>query len=138
MQHPILLFFFSGFLGSITGAAALFLFCLYFFPTLIAILRGRHNTGAIFLLNFFLGWTFVGWIISLVWAVSSNPPPQQIIIHNNEPEKRTMTSPTINPTPRPGQGQDKISQLRQLKQLLDDGTLTLEEFNQQKARILAM
>ena len=32
--------------------------------------------------------------------------------------------------------QDKIDQLRQLKQLLDEGVLTEAEFNRQKAEIL--
>ncbi|HXB92605.1 MAG TPA: SHOCT domain-containing protein, partial [Puia sp.] len=32
---------------------------------------------------------------------------------------------------------DKISQLRQLKELMDSGILTEEEFNQQKTKILA-
>lgn len=42
---------------------------LYFLPTLIAMARHNVNTLAIFLLNFFTGWTFVGWIASLIWAV---------------------------------------------------------------------
>jgi hypothetical protein len=40
-------------------------------PTIIALARRRHNTLAIFLLNFFLGWTFVGWVVSLVWSVKT-------------------------------------------------------------------
>ncbi|HTV95802.1 MAG TPA: superinfection immunity protein [Steroidobacteraceae bacterium] len=52
---------------------------LYFLPTIVAAARDRHNKGAIFLLNFFLGWTFVGWVVSLVWAVSSSPPPTVVI-----------------------------------------------------------
>ena len=54
-------------------------FALYFLPTIIAAARDRHNKGAIFLLNFFLGWTFVGWVVALVWAVSSTPPPPVVI-----------------------------------------------------------
>jgi hypothetical protein len=39
---------------------------IYFLPTIVA---GRHhNSGAIFVLNLLLGWTFVGWVIALVWA----------------------------------------------------------------------
>jgi len=41
---------------------------LYFLPTIIALVRGRRNTVAIFLLNFFLGWSFIAWVIALVWA----------------------------------------------------------------------
>ena len=55
--------------------AAFFLFGLYFIPTVIALARKRHNSLAIFVLNFFLGWSLIGWVIALVWAVSSAPPP---------------------------------------------------------------
>ena len=46
-----------------------------FLPTLIAVLREHHNRIPIFLLNFFLGWTFIGWVAALVWSFTS-PPPQ--------------------------------------------------------------
>src|SRR5580698_9320987 len=46
---------------------------LYFLPSFLA--RDRHNFGAIFLFNFFLGWTFVGWIVALIWACASEPRP---------------------------------------------------------------
>lgn len=60
-------FFFSGFVGIILFILSL---AFYFLPTIIALMRGRRNTLAIFLLNFFLGWTFIGWVVSLVWAVA--------------------------------------------------------------------
>lgn len=42
----------------------------YFLPTIIAKSRRRPNTGAIFALNLFVGWTLVGWVIALVWALT--------------------------------------------------------------------
>jgi hypothetical protein len=42
---------------------------LYFLPTFLA--RKRSDFTAIFLLNLLAGWTFIGWIIALVWALSS-------------------------------------------------------------------
>lgn len=45
-------------------------FGFYFFPTIIAIKRGKANVASIALVNLFLGWTFIGWIVALVWAVS--------------------------------------------------------------------
>ena len=45
------------------------IFALYFLPTLIAFLRQHKNKLAIFLLNLFLGWTVLGWVVSLVWSV---------------------------------------------------------------------
>jgi len=49
---------------------ALSLICaLYFLPIIIAFLRGHKNRASIFILNLFLGWTALGWIGSLIWAV---------------------------------------------------------------------
>ena len=59
-------FFFASFFGIITFVLGL---AVYFLPTIIALARKRRNTLAIFLLNFFLGWTLIGWVVALVWAV---------------------------------------------------------------------
>lgn len=47
----------------------------YFTPTIVGF--GKRNARAIFWLNLLLGWTFVGWVVALVWAYtkdSSTPP----------------------------------------------------------------
>jgi hypothetical protein len=44
----------------------------YFVPTTVAIIRKRTNTTAIFLLNFFLGLTVIGWIVALIWATTED------------------------------------------------------------------
>ncbi|MEN8613689.1 superinfection immunity protein [Dehalogenimonas sp. THU2] len=59
-------FFFASIFGIISFIISL---VIYFLPTTIAIARKRRNTGAIFLLNLLLGWTFIGWVVALVWAV---------------------------------------------------------------------
>ena len=41
----------------------------YFLPFAIAFNRRRANTGAIFALNLFLGWSLIGWVVALVWAL---------------------------------------------------------------------
>ncbi len=55
-------------------AMALFVACVYigfyFIPTIIAAYRGHTNGIPIFLVNLFLGLTFLGWIVALVWACS--------------------------------------------------------------------
>ncbi|MFC2009041.1 superinfection immunity protein [Chloroflexota bacterium] len=43
---------------------------LYFVPTLIAAERRKQNVSAILVLNLFLGWSGIAWIIALVWAVT--------------------------------------------------------------------
>jgi hypothetical protein len=45
----------------------------YFLPTIIAIARNHHNGAAICVLNLLLGWTFVGWVIALVWSFTATP-----------------------------------------------------------------
>ena len=52
----------------------LFIIALYFLPTIIASGRHLHERTSIALLNFFLGWTFIGWIVALIWAIAAPPP----------------------------------------------------------------
>jgi len=40
----------------------LLVFPLYFLPAIIAMARKNPSTTGIFVLNLFLGWTFLGWI----------------------------------------------------------------------------
>ena len=40
----------------------------YFFPTVVGYSRRHTNNLSIFMLNLFLGWTFLGWVGALVWA----------------------------------------------------------------------
>ena len=101
-----------------------FLLPLYFLPSIIA--RKGDSFVSIFFLNFLLGWTLLGWIISLVWAIYSTRNKEPIIINNNIFEAKTAPSQ-----------QDKLNHLQQLKELLDKGVLTQKEFEQQKSQILS-
>ena len=51
-----------------TGSA--FLLSIYLFPFIIAKGRGMRNAGSILVLNLFLGWTLLGWVVALSWAVA--------------------------------------------------------------------
>ena len=59
-------FFFFPFFGFST--------VLYFLPSIIALARSKRDLLAIFLLNLFLGWSVIGWIVALVWAAKSDVP----------------------------------------------------------------
>lgn len=48
---------------------------LYFLPAAIAMNRKAKRSAGIALLNLFLGWTFIGWVGALIWAVSDNTEP---------------------------------------------------------------
>lgn len=43
---------------------------IYFIPTFAAVHARHVNRDAILALNLLLGWTFIGWVIALVWALT--------------------------------------------------------------------
>jgi hypothetical protein len=65
--------------GSDTGSVILgfafwaLIIIAYWAPTLIAWTRHVPNLAQVAIVNGFLGWTFVGWVVALVMAVKSVP-----------------------------------------------------------------
>jgi hypothetical protein len=57
----------------------------YWIPTIIAFVRKHPSKGAVLALNLLAGWTFVGWVVSLVWSLSNNASTgnQTVIVNNN-------------------------------------------------------
>jgi hypothetical protein len=55
--------------GSLLGLVLVF----YYVPTMIALWREHPRAGAIYTINFFLGWTCIGWVAALVWAFICQP-----------------------------------------------------------------
>ena len=57
-----------------SGIAAIifliFALFLYFVSAIIALDRKLLNFGSIFIVNLFLGWTFIGWVGTLAWALA--------------------------------------------------------------------
>lgn len=64
-MHP-LAFFFLPIFG--------FGFVLYFLPAIIAFARSKRDAVSILVLNLLLGWTAIGWVIALVWALKQDVP----------------------------------------------------------------
>lgn len=89
----------------------------YFIPTIIANHRKHKNAEAIVLLNVFLGWTLLGWVICLIWAVYSQEPIKI--------EKETNDSDS-----------NKYDNLEKLAKLKSDGTITEEEYKLEKEKLL--
>jgi len=50
---------------------------LYLIPAIVASSKKKQNAGAIFALNLLLGWTVIGWVVALIWALTQDPNPQQ-------------------------------------------------------------
>src|SRR5262252_793447 len=49
---------------------------IYFLPAIIG--RKKRDATALTALNLFLGWTLIGWVGALVWALSVEAPIPQI------------------------------------------------------------
>lgn len=75
----------SGVLGFIIIIASI---VAYWAPTIVAASRHVPNRGSVIVINLFLGWTVIGWVIALAMACRSKPavaagppmmqiPPQQ-------------------------------------------------------------
>ena len=75
---------------SLVVIAALF---FYLLPSMIASIRNVEHGGAIIAINLLFGWTVLGWIAALIWAVVEKPrgkaepevaeTPEQVIIHSD-------------------------------------------------------
>ena len=73
---------------------------IYFIPSFVAFNKKKSNAGAIFALNLLLGWTLVGWVVSLVWALTQDTPPQQVVVY-----QQAMQQPAAAP-PQPPDAQN--------------------------------
>lgn len=47
---------------------------IYFVPSIIAFKKERENKVTILLINIFLGWSLIGWIVALVMALKQPAP----------------------------------------------------------------
>jgi|HubBroStandDraft_6_1064221.scaffolds.fasta_scaffold1669360_1 hypothetical protein len=57
---------------------------LYFLPAFIAACNRHRSALAIVLVNIFLGWTVVGWLVALIWSiVAPAPVAPPVVIYNN-------------------------------------------------------
>jgi hypothetical protein len=90
-------------------------FLFYFAPSILAVLGNNDSAGGVIVVNIFLGWTFIGWVIALVWTLSG-PKSKRVI------RKRTSDA----------------DQLEKLARLKDRGHLSEKEFNSQKKKLLNM
>ena len=58
---------------------------LYFLPTIVALTLHRRNAAAVVLINVLLGWSFVGWIVALILALTREPEPVQAVQAHTAP-----------------------------------------------------
>jgi len=111
---------------------------MYFTPGIVATMRKHPSVLAIWACNFFLGWTVVGWIVTLIWALGRafNASPQNIVVTQvNAPVAAPPRADSVAPSKlTPQQVSEQIDGLVALK---EKGYVTEDEFAQKKAEILA-
>lgn len=49
----------------------LVVFSIYLLPSLVAAGRKHPNSNSIGIVNIFLGWTLLGWVVALAWSASA-------------------------------------------------------------------
>lgn len=47
----------------------------YGIPSIVAFVTSHRHRWAIFALNVFTGWTFIGWVAALVWSLVPSRSP---------------------------------------------------------------
>ena len=71
----------------------------YIFPSLLAVHENHPHARAVAMVNLLLGWTIVGWLVSLFWVLSStpatkvNPVRQRFLTVVNNRNLRTRRRP---------------------------------------------
>ena len=53
------------------GIFVILLIAFYFLPTIIGFIRKKKNAAAILVVNFFFGWTLIGWVVALAWSLTA-------------------------------------------------------------------
>lgn len=91
---------------------------IYFIPYFIG--SDRRNSAGIFILNLFLGWTLIGWVGALIWALVDD-------------KKITYTHPPIASQTN---GPSSVDQIVKLASLRDSGAITEAEYQKEKQKIL--
>lgn len=104
---------------------------IYFIPFLLSLLTG-NRTGAVFVMNLFLGWTFIGWIWALVWAVTSDNKPTTVYVNTNTSNDvaEKESEPIVDRS-------SLLTQLSQLHELKEKSVLTEEIYERERLDILS-
>lgn len=83
----------NGFGVFIVGLSFIAIPWLYLLPSIEAYRRDRSNAQSIALVNVLLGWTLLGWVAALVWALQDGKPVAVVLQAATEPSGDTKTCP---------------------------------------------
>lgn len=100
----------------------LLIFCIvlivYFIPVIIAKANSSNRMTGIFWLNLLTGWSVIGWITALIWAITSNRENRHVIVG-------TISTPS-----------SVADELGKLKKLQEDGIISSDDFETHKNSLL--
>ncbi|WP_416778203.1 superinfection immunity protein [Xenorhabdus budapestensis] len=71
----------EGFIGLLLGIAAI---NVYFFPVYVAYRKIHSKTYFIAFINLITGWTVIGWLGCLAWAMSERDEAEQVTTNTGE------------------------------------------------------
>lgn len=71
----------------------------YLIPGFVAAQRRHRDATAILLLNIFLGWTLIGWVVALVWAAKSQSPASDPVVVTVQNAPGGQVTATAAPAP---------------------------------------
>lgn len=108
-------------------------------PIFIAFYRKHPNRWVIFVITIVFGATGLGWLIALVWSLSAVHLSQKgsdggesglnLFVNDHAEDQKLQVDDSAADI-------DTITQLQKLKSLLDDESITAEEFAQMKVKLL--
>lgn len=96
----------------------LLIILLYFIPTFNAYSNKKRNAGSVFVINFFLGWSIIGWVVALSMSMGKDAEPT-VVVKDHRPHKSAA---------------EEVAHLFDLKQ---KGAITEEEFQAKKKKLLS-
>ena len=70
---------------------------LYFAPAIIGAMRKVPSLGSVCVVNFFLGWTLIGWVVALAMAARSVPTPSSQPSTTGYPHEQIPTGRSVQP-----------------------------------------
>lgn len=65
--------------GVVLLAILLLVFGFYWIPTIIALSRHTANKWTVLVINLFLGWTFIGWVVALAMSFGTDQSPVTVV-----------------------------------------------------------
>ena len=69
--------------------ALLLTLAIYFIPSIVAMVNDHKNVAGIIILNLLTGWTGIGWVGALIWAVVNAKQPEVVVhvVYKDQQEK---------------------------------------------------